>query len=113
MRARLAGRLVAATLTRPANSAIDANDPTAAPTGTETTYSVEGYAFAYERNDVDGTRIVSNDYIVFLLRTASVLPQEGDLIDVPPPGESGSRAGRVVAIEAVTEAFVTMQVRGG
>jgi hypothetical protein len=112
MRARLSGRLVDATLTRPANSALDVNNPTAAPTGSPTTFSVEAYAFAYGRDDIDGTRILANDYIVFLLRTSAVLPQTGDLIDVPPPGEAGSKTGSVIAIEAVTEAFVTMQVRG-
>lgn len=111
--ARFKGRLHAATLTRPAESAYDVNDPTAAPTGTPTTDDCEGYAFDYEQRDIDGTRIMKGDYAVTLLRgTLSFLPRPGDSISIPPPGSATPATARVIAIDAVTEAFVSLQVRG-
>lgn len=113
MHARMLGRLHEATLTRPANSVIDVNDPTAAPTGTATTDPCEGYAFDYELRDIDGTRIMKGDVaIVFLRGTLVSDPQPGDLVAIPPPGGSSAQTFRVIAIEAITEAFVTVQARG-
>lgn len=112
MLARFAGRLQSATLTRPADDEIDPDDPTAAPEGEADEYDVEGYAFAYERRDIDETRILKSDYQVVLLRSSEVLPQPGDLVSIPPPGSDTPADARVIRIEAVTEAFVTMQVRG-
>lgn len=113
MRARFAGRLQAATLTRHAAPTIDPDDPTAAPDDDDDEdFEVEGYAFAYEQRDIDGTRIPIGDYRVTLLRTDEVLPQPGDIVSIPPPGEATARDGRVIAVEAVTEAFTTLQVRG-
>lgn len=112
MIARFAGRLQAATLTRPADSAIDGSDPTAAPTGTGTDYNVEGYSFEYTAADIDETRILRGDYRVILLRSTEVLPQPGDVISIPAPGESSPRTGRVIMVEAVAEAFTSLQVRG-
>lgn len=111
--ARFGGRLHDATLSRPANSAIDPDDPTAAPTGADNEIDCEGYAFDYELRDVDETRILKGDYAVTLLRgTLSFDPQPGDLVSIPPPGSDTPRAARVIRVEAVTEAFVTVQVRG-
>lgn len=111
--ARFSGRLNDATLTRPANSAIDPSDPTAAPTGTDTTYSCEGYAFAYGQRDIDGTRIMKGDYQVTILRgSLSTLPGPGDAISIPPPGSSTPATARVIAVESVTEAAITVQCRG-
>jgi hypothetical protein len=112
MLARFTGRLTSVTLTRPAQSTLDASDPTAAPTGTATTYAAEGLAFTYAARDIDGTRIMKGDYRVVLLRAADVLPEVGDLISVPPPGSTTARTARVIAVEAVTDAQVTLQVRG-
>jgi hypothetical protein len=111
--ARFEGRLHSATLSRPAESALDVNDPTAAPTGSATTDACEGYAFDYEQRDIDGTRILKGDYAVTLLRgTLSVVPRPGDTIAIPPPGSSTPATARVINVEALTEAFVTVQVRG-
>lgn len=111
--AHFAGRLNTATLTRPANSAIDPNDPTAAPTGSPTTYSCQGFAFVYDVRDIDGTRVMKGDYQVTLLRgSLSVMPQPGDAITIPPPGSSTPATARVIAVAGVTEATATLQVRG-
>jgi hypothetical protein len=111
MLARFSGRLNDATLTQQASSAYDASDPTAAPTGTPTAIACEGLAFEYQRRDIDGTRVVKGDYQVVLLR-GSVMPAPGDLISIPPPGSTVAASARVIAVEAVTEAFTTLQVRG-
>jgi hypothetical protein len=112
--ARFQGRLHSATLTRPAESAIDLADPTAAPTGTPTTDECEGYAFDYEQRDIDGTRVMKGDYAVTLLRgTLSFIPLPGDQVTIAPPGSTTQTTSTVIAIEAITEAFVTVQVRGG
>lgn len=113
MLARFAGRLHSATLTQQAASAYDANDPTAAPTGVSTAYTCEGLAFTYARRDIDGSRVIKGDYRVVLLRgSLSVMPQTGDAISIPPPGSDTPASARVVAVEAVTEAQITLQVRG-
>lgn len=113
MLARFAGRLVSMTLSRPANSAIDPNDPVAAPTGSPTSYNCEGYAFAYQRRDIDATRILEGDYQVTILRgSLATLPQPGDQVSIPPPGDTTPKTATVIAVESVTEAFVTLQVRG-
>lgn len=113
MLARFQGRLHAATLTRPASSAIDPNDPTAAPTGAPAIHNCDAYAFDYEQRDIDGTRIMKGDYAVTILRgSLAVIPQPGDSVSVPPPGEAVAKSARVIHVEAVTEAFVTVQVRG-
>lgn len=111
--ARFSGRLHDATLTRPANSAYDINDPTAAPTGIGSSYDCQGCAFTYTQRDIDGTRILEGDYRVTILRgSLDVIPRTGDRISIPPPGESSAIAGRVIRVESVTEAAVTCQCRG-
>jgi hypothetical protein len=102
-----------ATLTQQATSAYDADDPTAAPTSTPVPHACEGIAFAYRARDIDGTRITKNDYQVVILRgSLSVTPAPGDLISIPPPGSETPATARVIAVEAVTEAAITLQVRG-
>jgi hypothetical protein len=106
------GELYDATLTQQASSAYSSSDPTAAPTSTPVQNSCEGIAFSYARRDIDGTRILKNDYRVVLLKgSLDVMPADGDTISIPPPGSETPATGRVVAIEAVTEAFITLQVR--
>lgn len=112
MQARFAGRLSTLTLTRTASSALDPDDPTAAPTGIATNYSGEGYAFDYEQSDIDGTRVMRGDFRVTILRSLAVIPEPGDAVTIPPPGEVSAKTVRIVAVEAVTEAFTTVQVRG-
>ena len=107
------GELYSATLTQQAESAYDASDPTAAPTSTPVAYDCEGIAFTYARRDVDGTRILNNDYRVTILKgSLAVMPAEGDTISIPPPGSETPAIARVVAVESVTEAAITIQVRG-
>lgn len=111
--ARFSGRLSNATLTRPGNSAYDLSDPTAAPTGGDTVYPCEGYAFRYAASDIDGTRILRGDYQVTILRgSLAVRPETGDKVSIPPPGEAVAKTATVIAVESVTEAAVTVQVRG-
>jgi hypothetical protein len=106
------GELYAATLTQQAVSVYDVNDPTAAPTSGLVPYPCEGIAFAYQQSDIDGTRIIRGDYRVVLLRgSLSVVPAVGDSVSIPPPGSSIAQNGRVVFVEGVTEAQVTLQVR--
>lgn len=108
-----AGRLQSATLTKQAATAIDASNPTAAPTGTSTQHACEGQAFAYGLRDIDGSRVIKGDFRVVLIRHGlSVTPQPGDTLSIPPPGSTTPQAVRVVAIEAVTAAQFTLQVRG-
>lgn len=107
------GQLYDATLTRPASSAYDLDDPTAAPEGDDAEYDCEGIAFTYEQRLIDGTRIMKGDYRVVILRgTLSVVPAPGDMIDIPPPGSDTPATARVIALEAMTEAQITIQVRG-
>jgi hypothetical protein len=107
------GELHDATLTQQPAAAYDVNDPTAAPSSVPIEHECEGYAFTYQRRDIDGSRVLKNDYRVVLLRgSLSVMPGPGDTISIPPPGSDTPATARVVDIEAVTEAQITLQVRG-
>lgn len=107
------GELYDATLTQQAVEAYDPDDPTAAPESTPIAHACEGIAFAYAARDIDGTRVLKNDYRVVLLRgSLSVTPTPGDSISIPPPGSTTPATARVVLVEAVTEAQITLQVRG-
>lgn len=113
MMANFTGRMQSMTLSRQADSAIDVDDPTAAPTGTTTTYNGDGYAFDYDKRDIDETRILKDDFRVIILRSLAVIPRPGDTLSIPPPNEVTPTTVRVIAVEAVSEAFCTVQVRGG
>lgn len=111
--AEFSGQLYDATLTQLDDGEIDPDDPTAAPDGDSTDYDCEGIAFTYEQRYIDGTRIVKGDYRVVLLRgSLDVMPAPGDTISIPPPGSSTPATARVINVEAVTEAAITLQVRG-
>lgn len=111
--AAFSGELYDVTLTQQATSAYDVDDPTAAPTAVPVAHACEGIAFAYEHRDIDGTRITKKDYRVVLLRgSLSVMPGPGNLVSIPPPGSTVAATARVVNVEAVTEAQITLQVRG-
>jgi hypothetical protein len=107
------GELYDATLTQQPAQAYNENDPTAAPTSTPVTHTCEGIAFTYAARDIDGTRITKNDYRVVLLKgSLSVAPRPGDTVSIPPPGSTTPANARVINVEAVTEAAITLQVRG-
>lgn len=107
------GELYDATLTQQAEEEYDADDPTAAPEGEPTEHDCEGIAFDYAQRYIDGTRIVKGDYRVVILRgSLEVTPAPGDLISIPPPGSETPATARVINVEAVTEAAITLQVRG-
>ncbi len=107
------GDLYDAVLTKQAESAYDEDDPTAAPTTTPVAHDCEGIAFSYQQRLIDGTRIMKGDYQVVLLRgSLTVIPAPGDTIAIPPPGSDTPATARVVNVDAVTEAQITLQVRG-
>lgn len=109
-------------MTRRTVSGPDPSDPAGPPLSTTATYTCDGIAWGYEQRYLDGEKIKSGDYQVTLLRgtmrddalalAPSFVPASGDVIAAPPPGSTTPINGRVVKLEAVTEAFVTCQVRG-
>lgn len=110
--ARFSGRLNNATLTQQTSTPYDVNNPTAAPSSVPVAHACEGLAFTYANRDIDGTRVLKNDYRVVLLRASlAVMPATDDKISIAPPGESVAIEGTVIRVEAVTDAQVTMQVR--
>ncbi len=111
--ARFSGRLYDVTLTQQAAEAYDVDDPTGAPSTTPVVHTCEGIAFTYERRDIDESRVLKNDYRVVLLKgSLTVMPGPGDAISIPPPGSETPATARVIKVEAVTEAAITLQVRG-
>lgn len=111
---RFSGRLHSATLTQQAETAYDVANPTRGPSSTPVVHDCEGIAFQYQREDIDGTRILKSDYRVVLLRgSLSVMPATGDKISIPPPGSETPATATVVEVETVTEAQITIHVRGG
>jgi hypothetical protein len=111
--ARFSGRLYDATLTQQAPSAYNASNPTAAPTSMPVAHACEGIAFSYAARDIDGTRVMKHDYRVVILKgSLDATPAPGDTISIPPPGSSTPATARVIDVESVTEAAVTLHVRG-
>lgn len=111
--AAFSGELYEATLSRFTETGYDANDPAGAPTGSSTEYDCEGIAFDYEQSYIDGSRVMRGDYRVVILRSSlAVIPVPGDVVSIPPPGGTVAKDARVITVEAVTEAQVTVHVRG-
>jgi hypothetical protein len=111
--AAFSGELYDATLTRFAETGYDVDDPAGAPTGASTEYDCEGIAFDYEQSYIDGSRVMRGDYRVVILRgSLAIVPAPGDVMSIPPPNETVAKSARVIAVEAVTEAQVTLHVRG-
>lgn len=108
--------------TRTTLGAFDSDNPTSAPSSTTATYTAKGLAFGYEEQNVDGEHITRGDYAVMMLLgtitddsdapAPSAIPQIGDQVTAPPPGQSAAKTGTVVNIDAVTQASVTVRVRG-
>lgn len=102
--------------------AFDANNPTAAPSSSTATYTGKGLAFSYEVQNVDGEHITRGDYAVMIMLGSiidadedpapGVIPAVGDTVTAPPPGQTVAKTGTVVNIDAVTQASVTVRVRG-
>lgn len=119
--ADLADDLQDVSFTRTTLGAFDADNPTAAPSASSATYDARGLAFAYEEQNVDGEHITRGDYAVMILlgtielasvAAPGIIPQIGDTVTAPPPGQATPLTGTVVNIDAVTQASVTVRVRG-
>lgn len=81
---------------------------------TTTTHTCKALGFAYERRFIDGTTVKIGDLQVIILRDSispPVLPAPGDTITCSLPG-GASVAVKAVGLIAVTDAFVTVHVRG-
>jgi len=120
---RFAGRLTSATFVREVVTGYNSNDPSGPPQKTTTTYACDGLAWRYIERYVDGEKVHKGDYVVTILRstvknassqalTPSIVPQPGDAISIPPPGESSTKNGRVLRVKAVTAAYATVVVSG-
>lgn len=121
MAERFGGELGAVSFTRRTAGAFNPLDPAGPPAQTVSTYTADGIAFSYKEQLVDGADIKKGDYQVLILRAtlrdelgavSAVLPNPGDEISVPPPGESAPKPGRIISVPAVSLAAVTVQVRG-
>lgn len=107
------GRLYTATLHKDV-----ATVPSGSPTSTNistTDYTCDAIAFRYEESYVDGERIKRGDYrVVILLRSlpGGIVPNPGDRITIPPPGQTAPTNARIMTVDALTEAQITVHVRG-
>lgn len=120
--ARFAGRLATATFTKWTAGALDPTDPTGPTLDMSATYTCDGLALGYAERFVDGEQIKTGDYRAVLMRGSivddaaapapSIVPNPGDTISIPPPNETTPKIGAIVAIESITAAAVTVQVRG-
>jgi hypothetical protein len=116
---RMGGRLKSVTFRKARPTTVNPSDPSnIAPTFD--TYAADGIAFRYEVGFVSD-QIVDGDYRVVILRGSiklgsvvvdTVLPDPGDTVDCPPPGQDTAKRATVIAVEVLTEAQITVQVRG-
>jgi len=116
------GDIYDATFVRFGVGTYDDEHPSGPTNPTPATYTAKGRASSYKKRYVDGELIIKGDYRVMLLRgtiktspaaaVSDVMPNVGSTVTIPPPGKAVAELGTVVGIEAVTEAFITLQVRG-
>lgn len=122
MAAQFGGRLYDASFTKTTPGAINVGDAAGAPTDTTDTYTCSAIAFSYGSEFIDGEKLKMGDYrVTILLGTIvdedeepapGIIPSEGDTITVPPPGQSTPITGRVTGVSVLTQAQVTVHVRG-
>ena len=118
MAARFGGRLYAATLTKHTPATYDGSGNRVA--GATAPYTCSAIAFSYSNRFVDGEQVRKGDYRVVIIRGTltplvsgdTVLPNPGDTIAIPTPGRTTPQTGTIVNIEGVSEAQITVQVRG-
>ena len=117
---RFGGRLFKATLKHVRPVTMPPADPTNVTQGYDT-YGCDAIAFGYKIVFVDGEKIRKGDYRVVILRRSftqnnvsvdDVTPAPDDIISVPPPGGTVALNAKVIAVEVITEAQFTVQVRG-
>jgi hypothetical protein len=111
-----------ATITRESSTGTyDPDDPSAAPANTTAVYTCSAAAFSFDLNLIPQEQIKATDYLVTIMigtikdssgDLASYTPQPGDLITIPPPGQSAPVTATVSRIASLTEAFVTCVVAG-
>ncbi len=98
-------------------------DPLGAPSNVLTNYAARGLVFGYAQEFVDGERVKQGDYkVTILLATIKtspaavlapgIIPNAGDTVTAAPPNETTAKTGRVVGISSMSQAAVTLQVRG-
>lgn len=91
------------------------SDLTGPATVTTTEHACRALARAYERRFIDGTSVRESDFQVVISRetiSPAGLPAPGDTITCNPPGSSSPVTATIVAVIAVAEGSVTVQVRG-
>lgn len=126
MAAVFGDELYDASFVKTTTGAYNPDDPTGPPAVTQATYACKAIAFSYVEEFVAGELIKRGDYkVLILLDTIAlvgedseltpvqgIIPNPGDGISVPPPNETTPKNGAIVAISSVTQASVTVVVRG-
>lgn len=122
MAADFADDFSAASFVKSTPGAYDVDDPAGPTEATSATYTCRALALAYGESFVEGDLVKQAAYSVVILRgtirnaslalTPSAIPNPGDTISVPPPNETVAKAGAIIGVSAVTQATVTVQVRG-
>ncbi len=114
MAAEFAGDMGDAVLNHTVSTTLDPLSLSGAPIRSTTDHTCKALTLGYRRKDVDGTSVLEGDFRVIALRGTfdpAVTPTRGDTYSIATPGGGSTVAGRIVRIEAITEAFVTAQVR--
>ncbi len=82
-----------------ASSLVDVSSGTSSPTTALT--SADAFVSVALAGGVDNS-----------VTPADVVPNPSDLVSVPPPGETDAKTGRIIGVLSITQATVTVQVRG-
>jgi hypothetical protein len=115
MAAEFAGNFGDASIVHTVATTLDPSSLTGAPISATTDHTCKALALGYTQQLINGTRIHEGDFRVIILRgtiTPAVALAVDDTMTVVPPGGGTAVTVRVIRIEASTEAFVTVQVRG-
>lgn len=114
MAAEFAGDFRDATLDHATSSTLDDANLNGPPILASAIHTCKALAFSYRREHIDGTSVLEGDFRAIVLRGTidpAVTPSPGDTLSLARPASTEIVAARIVRIEAITEAFVTAQVR--
>lgn len=117
-----AGDLFPATIKKRRTGNYDQDDPSSGPATDDTIYTANAIAFQYDEELIATEQVANTMFLVTImvgsirLASTSVLeryiPVPGDIISIPPPGQSVAVDAIVSAIRSLTEVAATCVVGG-
>jgi hypothetical protein len=104
-----------ATIVRQVSRTRDSNQLSGPATITTSEHTCKVLALGYARRFIDGSSVRAGDMAAIILRGTldpATVPAPGDTITCFTPAGASTVTATVIAIESITEAFITAQIRG-